>query len=338
MPNISVIVPTYNRLQRLKHVLVGLEQQSYPLDRFEVVIVSDGATDGTDQYLQTITTPLRLVAVTQPNCGVAAARNRGVEQASGDLLLFVDDDVVPAPHLIGEHLRSHALYDGNVVVLGPMLSPPNVRLQPWVHWEQSCLLEQYEAMRLDRWQPTARQFYTGNASLARRHVIDAGGFDLRFRRAEDVELAYRLADRGLRFVFNSNAIGYHYAERSFAAWAAASYAYGRNDVVFARDEGQHWLLQTVAREFYTRHPLVRWLVRVCLGRKLLAELTKMALRSMIGLGEQANLTWISELACSAIFNLSYYQGFAEELGGRRRFLSEISRALDSSEHQLGLQV
>ena len=58
------------------------------------------------------------------------------------------------------------------------------------------LAKQYEAMDRGVYGATARQFYTGNASVARRHVIAAGGFDTSFRRAEDVELAYRLADRG----------------------------------------------------------------------------------------------------------------------------------------------
>jgi GT2 family glycosyltransferase len=94
------------------------------------------------------------------------------------------------------------------------------------------LVKQYDAMERGDWAATARQFYTANASLARRHVLDAGGFDERFRRAEDVELAYRLADRGLRFVFARDAVVVHHPDRSFRAWLDIAGAYGRNDVVF----------------------------------------------------------------------------------------------------------
>ena len=68
-----------------------------------------------------------------------------------------------------------------------------------------------------------------NTSLGSHHIL--GGFDASFRRAEDVELAYRLAKQGLRFLFNPKAIGYHVAERSFNSWIAIPYAYGRNYVI-----------------------------------------------------------------------------------------------------------
>ena len=104
MLNISVVLPTYNRLNQLKLVLAGLEKQTYPLDEFEVVVVSDGSTDGTHEYLETMQTPLQLRSIQQQNGGVATARNNGFSQAASDLILFIDDDVVPAPMLIEEHL------------------------------------------------------------------------------------------------------------------------------------------------------------------------------------------------------------------------------------------
>ena len=118
-------------------------------------------------------------------------------------------------------------------------------MTPWVRWEQEMLMKQYRAMLRGDWAATARQFYTGNASLRRSHILAAGGFDEGFRRAEDVELAYRLANKGLDFVFNMQAVGMHFAERSFRAWLDMAYAYGRNDVIFARDRNQKWLLSAV---------------------------------------------------------------------------------------------
>src|SRR5687768_17413192 len=166
-----------------------------------------------------------------------------------------------------------------------MLTPPDFEAQmaPWVQWEQAMLVKQYEDMANGRWLPTARQFYTGNTSLARRHLLEAGGFDPTFRRAEDVELAYRLAAHGLRFVFNPQAIGHHYAERTFASWLAIPYAYGRNDVIFSRDKGQSWLLPTLLYEFRQRRPLIRALTRLCLDRPHLTHLTITALKQVAAL-------------------------------------------------------
>ena len=74
-----------------------------------------------------------------------------------------------------------------MVVIGPMLNPLNYKMSPWVRWEQDQLAKQYHAMNMGSWEPTARQFYTGNTSLERTWLIDSGGFDPSFRHAEDVE-------------------------------------------------------------------------------------------------------------------------------------------------------
>ena len=311
MPYFSVIVPTYNRLARLRRVIAALERQTVSCQDFEVIVVSDGSTDGTADYLALPFVPLRLTPVLQANQGVAAARNAGVRKAEGEVVVFLDDDVVPAPEWLAEHARAREKH-GDVIVLGPMLSPADYAMQPWVRWEQMMLMKQYADMISARWEPTARQFYTGNTSLARRHVVEAGGFDASFRRAEDVELAYRLAGRGLQFVFNPKAIGWHYAERSFASWLNIPYTYGRNDVIFCRDKGQTWLLPAIFTELRGRNPLIRLLAWTCLDRPRLSEAAVSALRI-------AGAAGLSRVAYSGIFNLRHYQGVADELGGRREF-------------------
>ncbi len=320
-PTVSVVLPTYNRLHQLKRVLEGLEEQTYPKQKFEVVVVSDGSSDGTNEFLRLKKTPLQLTSVLQANQGVAVARNEGVAQAQGKLILFIDDDVVPVPRLISEHLRTHEA-EGNseLVVLGPMLTPLDTTLSPWTQWEQDMLVKQYEAMAAGEWEPTARQFYTGNSSLPRSLVVESGGFDPAFRRAEDVELAYRMDKRGARFVFNPQAVGYHYVERSFSSWLATPYAYGRNDVIFSQQRGQDWLLPTVYKEYETRHKLIKQLVKLCLDRPLLSRLAIAKLRLAAAL-----LPSVSRLAFSGIFNLRYYQGLADELNGRAIFYEELAK-------------
>jgi GT2 family glycosyltransferase len=332
MLRVSVILPTHNRLDRLKRVLAGLEHQSYALDDFEVIVVSDGSSDGTDAYLAALKTPLHFRSVTQPNQGVAAARNNGLKHATGELVLFIDDDVVPTPQLIAEHVRIHAEQADDVIVLGPMLTPDNFVMSPWVRWEQAMLAKQYRAMLSGKYQPSARQFYTGNTSLARAHLIAAGGFDANFRRAEDVELAYRLAQRSLRFIFNPDAIGYHYAERSFRSWLEIAYVYGRNDVIFTRDKHQHWLLPEVLKEFQDRNPLVKLLVRLCLDHDILSKCTLAWLRLVAYLGDRLGRERLVKTAHSGMFNLRYYQGVADEMGGRKRFFAQVTQAQVAQAH------
>ena len=324
MPFVSVVLPTYNRLNQLKMVLAGLEKQTYPRDKFEVVVVSDGSTDGTNEYLQTLQTPFPLKLVCQENQGVAATRNHGVQQAQGEMILFIDDDVVPTPQLIDEHLNAHKNNGDHVIVIGPMITPPDFPLTPWVRWGQEKLDEQYQAMLNEEWQATARQFYTGNTSLRRQIFLESGGFDPTFRRAEDVELAYRLHEKGCRFLFCPEAIGYHYEARSFQSWLAIPYAYGRNDVIFTFQKGNDWLLPTIFREFYTRHAFTRAFVRLCLDRPAVRKLFTWGMKKGMGMGDKLRLPFLPRLACSSLFNLYHYQGIADELGGKEFFFNGVA--------------
>ncbi len=324
MIKVSVVIPTYNRLSRLKQVLGALQHQDFPPDQFEVVVVSDGSSDGTNAYLHSGSTSLNLVSVIQENRGAAAARNQGFRHALGEIVLFIDDDVVPIPQLISEHARCLAQHGKNTVVIGPMLSPQDHKMSPWVAWEQSKLAEQYTHILAGRWQASARQFYTGNTSLARRLLIESGGFDLAFRRGEDVELSYRLKDLGAQFIFNPGAIGYHYAERSFSSWLDTAFAYGKNDVIFTCQKQQSWLLPAIYGEFHSRHALTRLLAYVCLDRPAPARLVLGLLARAAFLGQVLGLARISQLACSGIFNLRYYEGVVDQLGSRQAFFAGIA--------------
>lgn len=321
MPRVSVVLPTYNRLKQLQRVLACLEQQTYPIDDFEVIVVSDGSTDGTEGYLESYHTPLKIIPLFQKNQGPAAARNRGVEAARGEIILFIDDDVCPVPRFVEQHVQTHQQNGVAVVVLGPMLTPPDFVLAPWVHWEQTMLYKQYDDIESGEWEPTARQFYTGNASVCREHIVKAGGFDISLMRAEDVDLAYRMAANGVKFVFNPNAIGYHYAERNFNSWMRTPYLYGRYDVVFARDKGHSWLLHNIAEEFHERHPLVQMLAQFCISRRVLYGMAIGAMRQIASVSHRMQMPNVTQYAYSGIFNLCHYQGIADELGDRQQFLN-----------------
>ncbi len=324
-PHFSVVVPTYNRLGRLRHVIEALEQQAFPSDAFEVIVISDGSTDGTDAYLETLRCAMRLQWLTQANRGPAAARNAGVEKAVGEFIVFIDDDVVPEPQLLEQHARSHQEAGRDVVVLGPLLTPDGFEMAPWVRWEQEMLMKQYRALLKGDWSATARQFYTGNASLRRSHILAAGGFDEGFRRAEDVELAYRLANNGLEFIFNIQAAGMHFADRSFRAWLDAAYTYGRNDVIFARDRNQKWLLTKIRQEFLDRHFLIRSLVRLCSGRARLTRIASSALKLSADAATLLRAGVLERKAYSGLFNLQYYNGFFNELNDVHFLFKDVEK-------------
>jgi GT2 family glycosyltransferase len=308
-------------------VITALEQQAYPSDAYEVIVISDGSTDGTDAYLEGLHSTMRLRWFPQANRGPAAARNAGIQKAGGEFIVFIDDDVVPEPQLLGEHARSHREAGKDVVVLGPMLTPEDFEMAPWVRWEQEMLMKQYRALLRGDWPATARQFYTGNASLRRSQILTAGGFDEGFRRGEDVELAYRLANKGLCFVFNMQAVGMHFAERSFGAWLDTAYTYGRNDVIFARDRNQKWLLSAIRREFRDRHFFVRSLVRVCRGRSRLTRIASSALGLAADAASLLRASDIERFAYSGLFNLQYYNGLLNELDDAHFLFKDIENPI-----------
>lgn len=326
MVSISIVVPTYNRRDRLQRVISALEVQTYPIQDYELIVVSDGSQDGTEQLLNDLETPLRLIPVCQGNQGAAVARNTGWQRAAGDIILFLDDDVVPAPDLLAEHARFHSKYESDIVVMGPMLTPPGFKMSPWVRWEQEMLEKQYADMTAGRWEPTARQFYTGNTSLSRKHLEATHGFDPSFRRAEDVELAFRLNARGVKFIFNPDAVGWHYAERSYEAWLQIPYAYGKNDVTFAAHKGQIWLPSAVFKEYLSRHTLIRSVTELCLDRPHLSRIVQSVSKWVMNFADTLEAKNVSRYACSVIFNLRYYQGFSDTWGGRKLFFDGVHQA------------
>jgi GT2 family glycosyltransferase len=321
---VSVVVPTYNRVERLQRVLAALASQTYPRHSYEIIVVSDGSTDGTDEMLR-CRPATEVVLATQPNAGPAAARNRGVGLASGGLLLFIDDDVVATPELIERHVQSHREGGDGQVVIGPMATPPDAGLSPWVQWEQTMLYRQYRAMVDGVYEPTPRQFYTGNASVPRGAVVAVGGFDTRFRRAEDIELAYRLEDAGLRFTFNPGAIGYHHAERSFASWLQNAYDYGVCDVVFAREQGRHSVGEVVEDGFRCRPALLRWMISACINRPRLDVGVRSLYRGSYSIARALQADRVSRLALSGLYNNLYYRGVADQLGGTSSFRKVVGQ-------------
>lgn len=196
--NLSVVIPTCNRVEALAITLNHLERQRYPFDDFEVVVVDDGSQDATPELLsRERLLPLRWVS--QPNAGTGAARNRAIEMAQGRHVVFVDDDVFTPPEFLARHaqaLRDHpgCLIRGAVVNVPTSLSYP-APLPP---------------LRF-RWKHASRNYLcTSNASLRKDLLQLAGGFDPTFVRWEDAELGIRLKALGVRRWWHPDNHVYHW--------------------------------------------------------------------------------------------------------------------------------
>ncbi|MGL5923098.1 glycosyltransferase family A protein, partial [Chroococcidiopsis sp.] len=93
----SIIIPTYNRPERLLSCLKSIAQLNYPPDRFEVIVVDDGSEMPIEPVIASFRKQLNLTAIAQQNAGPANARNTGATRARGKFLVFTDDDCMPAP-------------------------------------------------------------------------------------------------------------------------------------------------------------------------------------------------------------------------------------------------
>lgn len=122
---VSLIIPTYNKLPRLKLALASLEKQSYPYDQFEVILIDDGSSDGTKEYVNQLNIEYDLRYIGQTNAGRSAARNRGIDEAKNDLIIFTDDDLVLHPRYIEEHVKVQK--EKSSVVHGKIINIPYLK-------------------------------------------------------------------------------------------------------------------------------------------------------------------------------------------------------------------
>ena len=235
-PEISVVIPTYDRRQVLAEVLTALENQ-VGAPAFEVVVVDDGSRDGTADWLRSLSPRIPLHVLVQENRGPAAARNAGVAAARGVRVAFLGDDTVPAPGWLAAHRAAHRQHgdDPLLAVIGYTGWHPRMRLNPFLRYINEHGLQFGYALIQDPAKVPFNFFYTSNLSLSRELLL-AEPFDLSFPYAawEDIEVAYRLEKRGLRLVYEPAARVAHDHPTDLARFAKRQERAGYCAVVFWR--------------------------------------------------------------------------------------------------------
>lgn len=239
MFDFSVVVPTHDRLDVLPEVLAALEAQAGAPD-YEVVVVDDGSSDGTAEWLderrRRARVPLRVLH--QPNRGPAAARNLGVAVAGGRWVAFLGDDTVPSSGWLAAHREAHRRRGdaAEQAVIGYTGWHPRMRLTPFLRYINEHGLQFGYALIDDPDDVPFNFFYTSNLSLSRA-LLAAEPFDLSFPYPawEDIEAGYRLSRRhGLRLAYEPAATTAHDHPTDFARFAARQERAGYSAVVFER--------------------------------------------------------------------------------------------------------
>ncbi len=209
-PQLSIVIPTLGHHGTLARVLERLERQRSQ-QHFEVlVVVDEEQTDlpAVDAALAKRPYPVRRLV--RRRAGASAARNTGWRAAGAPLVLFLDDDVMPEPALLSEHLAWHDRHrDRAVAVLGLVRWADELRVTPFMRWLERGV--HFDFANIEGEEAGWGRFYTANVSVKRQLLELVGGFDeerLPFG-YEDLDLAYRMHVHGLRLLFNRRASGEH---------------------------------------------------------------------------------------------------------------------------------
>ncbi|MFB2921845.1 MULTISPECIES: glycosyltransferase family 2 protein [Aerosakkonema] len=204
----SVVIPTYNRKPILEKCLRALEYQRLGaascITGYEVVLVDDGSTDGTLEWLSAHSAEFPHVrSFQQDHQGPAAARNLGVEKATGDTIVFIDSDLVVTENFLQAH--ADTLMQG-------YRSVGSDRLFTYGRVINTCNFNNPTSEPYKLTDFSAAYFATGNVAIARHWFSEAGLFDTRFQLYgwEDLELGVRLKKLGLKLIKCPAAIGYHW--------------------------------------------------------------------------------------------------------------------------------
>lgn len=206
---ITVIIPTYNRSSVLKRCLEAFFHQTIPSDTYEIIVSDDGSTDDTKKITEeaSINAPFSIRYLWQPNKGANAARNNAVYASYGKILLFINDDTMPVPEMLEEHLKTHSEYpEENIAVLGRMTISPEVPYSIFAKLHLDANFSLWEGKRELNWLA----FYTCNVSVKKSFLLKYGLFEECIRYHEDVELSERLSRHGLKIIYNPKALGYHH--------------------------------------------------------------------------------------------------------------------------------
>lgn len=227
----SVVVPTFNRATTLRQTLTALVGQDYP--DYEIIVVDDGSTDGTREMIAREFPRVRYAY--QTNRGPAAARNRGIAIATGDVIAFTDDDCVPPRDWLSRLADGFARYPQVVGVGGYLAAPDEVLPR-----ESLARYERFVSRHLFR--ADVREYVGGfecpaggtNNIAYRRAILErVGGFDEAFPYAagEDADLKWRICQLGVELLYVPVKMT-HLQTYSWESFRRQAYTRGKGRVCF----------------------------------------------------------------------------------------------------------
>jgi GT2 family glycosyltransferase len=213
MKSLTIAIASYQRKDDLVRLVRALNQLAQASPRswagVDVVVVLDGSTDGSEEALDGLRGELPVSVIWQENSGLAAARNAGLRAATGEIVWFLDDDLVPLPGVIELHRAAHEVNE-QVMLLGPCHLAPEIELFDLArqYWERQTELRS-QSDRITRFDLIS----VANSSLPASLMRSVGGLDEQFvgYGLEDYEFGLRLLRAGTIVRFEPDAACWHYS-------------------------------------------------------------------------------------------------------------------------------
>lgn len=231
----SIIVPTYNRPEQLTNCLRAISSLNLPARRFETVVVDDGTESNLKEVFDRFTGRINLRTIKQNNSGPSRARNAGAKVARGDFLAFTDDDCEPDENwlnVLGDSLTKNP----DCIVGGRTLNA----LDNNIYSTTSQLICDLVYEHLNVNSRDAKFFCTNNMALARQKFCEIGGFDERFKAAEDRDFCHRWLAKGLKMIYCPQAIVRHGRNLNLCEFMSQHFNYGRGSFMYReKNEAQN---------------------------------------------------------------------------------------------------
>jgi cellulose synthase/poly-beta-1,6-N-acetylglucosamine synthase-like glycosyltransferase len=222
-PRISVVVCSHDGARTITECCEGLAQLDYP--NFEVIVVDDGSRDGTGA----VGNEFGFRVIRTENHGLANARNVGMNAATGEIIAYIDDDAFPDPHWL-TYLASSFKSTNYAAVGGPNIAPMNDG------WIPECVANAPGNPVHVLLSDQLAEHIPGCNMAIRRDCLQAiGGFDSQFRVAgDDVDVCWRLRERGWTVGFHPAAVVWHHRRNSIWMYAKQQIGYGRAEALLQK--------------------------------------------------------------------------------------------------------
>lgn len=210
-PELSVVVSTLGNYAVLRRVLDGYDRQDAPPGSFELIVVVDQADrdpGAVDDAIGDRPYPVRRLVGHRP--GLSANRNTGWRAANAPLVLLTDNDTIPVPRLVSEHIEWHSRFpQEEAAILGHVRWARELRVTPFMRWLEQGI--QFNYPSIDGREASWAHLYGANSSIKKRFIERIGDWDeVRLPYGyEDLDWAYRASKSGLRVLYNRRAIVDH---------------------------------------------------------------------------------------------------------------------------------